>query len=375
MGPEQFSSLDIIRDIPIQPDGDANYLHFTGGLRGCEVAENRWAFEPILDKGSLVTKGVLSKSELKLLVQAIGLRPIAFNHVDWWKGAYHSTWRPIVPGRAKLSTAASDYWAQIVSGGSKDKWRAADLDHKISTREELERLFDSKGAEESIAQSISISLRNMDISIEYISDFYNEHLARLLLEKKILDDGILKSSLDHLLLAHVHSFFTQLGSARDYVAKLISFRLGLDWVRVDSMGKLIRRLKSSDVEKDKILLLMVSRGLIKIGCVAGQEVRLTGWLKDASELRDRFVHRQPYGFRLRESGGSLRKPSEYYEIYKYHRPLVMSSNEEVDILDTVAEYYMNFDELLFDIGLATGYSSEELSFGPDSIKEISFEIK
>lgn len=90
---------------------------------------------------------------------------------------------------------------------------------------QIAALFDNRTEAERLASSISLSLRNMDISVEQIAEFYNEQLVNHMALGKLTGE-LLSSTLDQALFAHVHSFFVHPGAARDYLAAFCALRLG-----------------------------------------------------------------------------------------------------------------------------------------------------
>ncbi|MCB1452730.1 MAG: hypothetical protein KDJ43_03710 [Rhizobiaceae bacterium] len=85
--------------IPRQPDGDAFYRIYSGGMRAAEASDDAWQIEPLLDDGSACTKGFMSKEGLQAFFKQYGFRFIAFHRIVWTNGNYHSSWCPFIPGQ------------------------------------------------------------------------------------------------------------------------------------------------------------------------------------------------------------------------------------------------------------------------------------
>lgn len=227
----------------------------------------------------------------------------------------------------------------------------------------VSELFDEKGEVERLAQSISLSLRNMDLSIEQITIFYNEQLVNLMRSGNVTGEKI-QTSLDQTLFAYVHAFFIHLGTARDYLASLIALRLNLTsqssrrkGQKIDSFANLLNVLRSDEVAQDDLAKLLLSKGIIELNPSNKINFRIAGWLKEASDLRNKFTHQRPYGGKFVERMGFAQPVAQNLGIYRYNRP-ISTGEKEPDVLELITKYYIAAGELFLAASRKTGYDSD-----------------
>ena len=264
----------------------------------------------------------------------------------------------------------ADLWGHIAANLSGD--RATEIDAiEEPTHENLAKILDDKSDVERLAHSISLSLRNMDIAVEQISEFYNEKLVDLM-AAKLLNGERSGSFADSALYAHVHSFFLNLGAARDYLSAMIAFRIGENPKKIDSLNKLRAALRVENLSKDTLLNILSIKGYLGRKSNTIDEVEAAGWLKDASELRNTFVHKRPYGTMSLEQAGYASAIDRDAGLYRYKRPFVTARSAEYDILDLIALHYAKASGLFFECAAASGYDVAMMTFTDEDI--ISIEI-
>ena len=346
--------------IPRQPDGDAFYVHCTGGFRGAKSTEGRWVIEPILYNGRPCRSGFISTEELQMLARKTGFSPIAFQSMGWTNGKYHSHWIPLIPGRQNQLRGPSDLWRSISSNLSRNRSGSHLSKMENPTHKKIADLLDDRAEEERLAQSISLSLRSMDISIEQVAEYHNEQLVNLLASGKTNGERV-ATTLDETLFAHVHSFFMHFGAARDYFGALIASRIGKSPQRFDSMAKLVDALRPEHFSFDKLLELLRSRKFIQPSAKNSNRWEMYGWLKEASELRNEFVHRRPYGSKFMERAGCAVSVRPEFGLFRYFRPIVIDGNAERDVLDVVTAHYKAATTMFQDAAEVSGYDASILT--------------
>jgi hypothetical protein len=194
-----------------QPDGHAFFQIYTGGMRAAETSENAWHIGPILDDGHPCTKGFMPTAKLQDFFRQNRFKFIAFQRIGWIEGNYYSSWCPFIPGQTNHMEGPADLWSNV-AGNLSETRTAPDLAAMVRpTHEQIAALLDNRTEAERLARSISLSLRNMDISVEQIAEFYNEQLVNHMASGN-LEEEHSSSTLDQTLFAHVHSFFMHLGS-------------------------------------------------------------------------------------------------------------------------------------------------------------------
>lgn len=362
---------DWSKSIPRQPDGHAVYLPCTGGVRCVEREKNVWHIEPIFDGSGPSARGFMTKDQLRSFLHQNGLRPIAFHHIGWYRGDYHAKWAPIVPGRTSHVQGAADMWEHISANMSGSRTSPA-LDATIDpTPQKLASLLDADDDTERLAGSISLSLRNMDIALEQVTEFYNENLTGMMAQKNLSGNRV-KSSLDDTLYAQVHSFFMHLGAARDYLGALIAVRIGRDANNFDSMAKLIKLVRTTDFSSDALLTLLHVKGCLQHKPLTLDKVQAAGWLEDVTDLRNQFMHRRPYGAKFVEQMGYAKVIDENAGLYRYVRPILRPDGSEHDVLDLMAYHYVTASALFLECAEQSCYDTEMITLTDRDI--ISFSI-
>lgn len=346
--------------VPIQqiPDSSGFWIHCTGGLRATEYDRDKWTFEPFLVDGKPCAKAYLRRSELQNLFTEVGCKPFAMEQFEWRNGYFRSTWVPITGPVDNHLRAPSELWMHI-GGRLGDKrinphfWVQKDVNV-----EEIAKTFDDHQPEERLSYSIGLSIRNLDISVKNISDFYYNSCINLLRESKFDRKWYSNPSMDAELFANVHSFFVTFGTLRDYLGALISARLKLN-SKIDSMARLLQNITKEKVDDDALLGTLHEECMIRES--ASQTWEAAGWLKESTSLRDRFVHRRPFGQSFYEQGGKLEKLSSNFDAYRYHRPCVDDGLKKDDIFDIIISTYERANKIFQKLAERSGYDFRPLT--------------
>ncbi|TIS99165.1 hypothetical protein [Mesorhizobium sp.] len=359
----------VTRRTPRQPDGDGFLVCCSGGVRAIQQDKDVWFIDPVFDVGPCA-KGVISVLQVQALLKQSGLKEIAFHRTGWLKGEYHSSWSPIVPGRKNHMIGPADIWSQIAGNLARARTASEIKTLDKPSHRQLAALLDARGETERLAQSISLSLRNMDMSIEQIAEFYNEQLANHM-ASGLLDGRRSGTTLDQMLYAHVHAFFMHLGAARDYLATLIGFRLGKDLQKKDSLARLVDVLRTDDFGKDALLDIFTGRGYLRKKATSTNKVEVAGWLAEVTDLRNLLMHKRPYGARFAEHMGYAVAVDAANGLYRYTRPIVLDDGEH-DVLDLILQHYRTACSLFFDCAERSGLDSDVLTLTDADI--ISVEV-
>lgn len=344
-------------------------MHCVGGFRAGMSENDRWVIEPVLDSGRPIRKGFLTKAQLDALMRNTGLMPIAFQSLGWHGGEYHSNWSPIIPGRSRHLQGPSDLWSNLAMNLADQRSNTKLRDMTAPSLEQIASIFDDRSDEERLALSISLSLRSMDISVEQIAEFYHEQLVDLL-AAGFTDGQQSSGSQDQTLFSHVHSFFLHLGAARDYLAALVAARIGKDPSRIDSMARLVDALRPRHFGSDALLDLLVTRKYIVPTPKNLNRREMSGWLHDASVLRNQFVHSRPYGARFIERFGRVTAVAPKSGLYRYTRPILIGNNASGDVLDVVVHHYKRATALFQDLAEASGSDTSMLTLTDKDLRSV-----
>ncbi|WP_143523914.1 hypothetical protein [Rhizobium rhizosphaerae] len=343
------------RIIPREPDGDAFFQIYSGGMRAAELMDKTWYIGPILENGHACSKGTMSRSELQSFLKHYRFKFVAFQIIGWTDGDYHCSWSPFIPGQTKHMLSPADLWSNIRANLAQNRTKSDLRSLGQPTYEKIAAILDSHTDVERVSASISLSLRNLDISVEQICDFYNEKLTNHLALGHL--EGIRSSSsLDNNLYAYVHSFFMHLGAARDYIAAFCSIRIGKDPKTIDSFAKLIDTLRSEHVERDEILKIFLAKGYIKNKETSSTKFETSGWMKEATDLRNEFMHRRPFGERFLEKMGFAEPVDRDLGLYRYKRPIIINDKEE-DALEIIIDHYRKMTDLCSIISNKCGFDA------------------
>ena len=318
---EWFTSFHT-EPIPRLPDGDATYILYTGGLRAAKADERHWAIAPFFSDKKPCFAKYLRQEKLQQLIKELGLQPIAFHHLGWAGGEYHSSLMPIQPGKTKHSLTPANQWSNIshhLAESGTDRGMNWDTPPDPDT---LARILDERKDEERLARSISYSLRSLDIHVEKIAEFYFEQIVNVLAKDTDIGNRIATTQ-DQGFFSHVHSFFAQFGAVRDYLGALIAARLGHDPKTIDSLVKMTREIKKPPAGREAMLDLLITRKLLVKNSDRPGWSR-SAWLKDASDIRDQFIHKRPYGSLFLEGFGMVVPAALGSRLFRYERPFILS---------------------------------------------------
>lgn len=300
-----------------------------------------------------------------------GFRFIAFEHFHWTDGAYGSRWAPFLPGQKNFVMGASDLWGNVAGKLGQQRTQAQLKQFVSPDRSELFAILDAASDGERLARSMSLTLRSLDSTVASIASFYQEELVDML-SSGLTDGRGQKTTRDQELFATVHSFFLNLGSVRDYLAAFIAMQIGRDCQKIDSMAKLAGAIRSSDVSASALLQNLQSRGYLKAKGGASTKWETSGWLAEASDLRNEFVHRRTYGQRAAEAWGRLACVDPEAGMFRYVRPL-MQGDVERDALDVILDHYEKTNELLFACAQLSGHDHAIMTLTDDDIVSVEIE--
>ncbi len=364
--------LSQIIELPRQTDGTGFYLHFTGGFRAAKVTEDAWRIEPVFVNGRACATGPLTMTQLQTLTKQNRFHAIAFQRMGWMDGVYHSTWAPIVPEKANHSEGPAELWSHIA--GNISRPRAKEFFESIErpAEEEFTKAMDDKDPVEALARYISLSLRSMDISVEQIAEHYNEQLVNHMAAGNV-EGQRSANTLSQTLYAHVHSFFLHLGATRDYLGALIAHRVGLDHTKIDSMARLVGKLRQDNMPIDALLGLLTTSGDITAHPEKVGKLAVSGWMEEVTSIRNELVHKRPYGSKSNESWGWVAPTQKEAGLYRYFRPLDVNGDAKQDLLDVLHHHYARCTDLLHKAARASGNDTAMMHITDEDV--ISLEIR
>lgn len=359
------------KKVPRQSDCDGFFQIYSGGMRAAEIAGNAWFIEPVLDGEDPSAKGVMPRREVYAFFRQYAFTFIAFHRVGWFKGNYHSSWSPFIPGQANHFQGPADLWSNVASNLSRA--RTADDFAKLlqPTREQIAALLDDRSEAERLARSISLSLRNMDISVEQIAEFYNEQLVSHMAAGRLAGERS-TTTLDQTLYAHVHSFFMHLGAARDYLAALCALRIGKDPQKVDSFMRLVDAVREEHFDRDPMLSLLRARGYFKVKSLVSSKFEAAGWMAEVTHLRNEFMHRRPYGDQFVEQVGYAEAVDREAGVFRYIRPIVVNGSER-DVQDVITHHYREMTGLCYDAAQMSGNDLAMFTLTDDDIISVDLD--
>lgn len=352
--PSEQISIPTEHVLPIlrEPDGQAFLIHFTGGLRASQVDKNSWMIQPVLNDNKPSKVGLVSRNELEIITQKAGYLPIAFQSLMFINGEYQSFWTPIVPNRKNHFQGPADLWASIAANITKIRTHDR-LKSCSPSIEKYTKILDKFTPEEALTKQISYSLRSLDVSLENIVAYYYDQLVNMSF-KGAFSGELVSTTSDIILYTHIHAFFLHFGTARDYLGAYLALKTGNDIERVDDMVRLVNKLQPSSFENEPILNQLRDKGFIVKNKNNPSKWQLGGWLKDASNLRRRFVHKRPYGTKFSESHGKLIVIDKEAGLMRYFRPIQINNRTNRDALDEIVLHYKQCIEMFQDAAEVSG---------------------
>lgn len=334
-----------------------------------QASEDLWHIEPVFENGEARTKGFLTHNQLRQIVRIGGFKVLGFQASGWLSGEWRSSWRPIIPSQKNHARSPSEVWGSISSNlfaatRAKELAELKDADHS-----KVAAILDDRAVEERLAQAISLSLRSMDLAVEQIAEHYNEQLVNKMYSGDV-DGQRSSNTMDQILFAHVHAFFLQLGSARDYLAAFIANRLNMNAShgKVDTMNALKNKLRSQHADREPILELFLKRKWLKPEPNEPDRWATSGWLKEITGLRNEIVHRRPYGSVYAERFGWVKPVQAELGLYRYFRPIEVEGQAEHDLLDVICYHYRKCTGLFFDAANASGLNGNMMTL---TVKDVA----
>ncbi|MHC2574686.1 hypothetical protein [Rhizobium leguminosarum] len=356
---------DMMQALRREDDGQTFLMAWTGGVKAAQLDQDRWRLLPVLHDRRPHVNGFYTQSELARFLGERGLRFVAFQQINWISGSYLSHWAPRIPGEQNYSLSPSDLWSNVARHLQDARMRPRRGEIQGLTAEEFEEIIDDASEAERLAQLISLSLRNLDTSVEHVASFYHDELINQMADGNI--EGRRSSSMrDQYLYEHVHSFFLHLGAVRDYLAAFIADQIGKDSHAVDSMARLIDVIRARDIESSALLKIVQSSAYITPKDPPSTKWKASGWLDTATDLRNEFVHRRTYGQRSAERMGSLRAADREAGVFRYFRPIALETSDR-DVFDVIVEHYEKVSELLYRCAKASGHNSSIPQLDPNDV--------
>ncbi|KQS87761.1 hypothetical protein [Rhizobium sp. Leaf386] len=315
----------------------------------------------------------MSTATLRSFFRQQGFIFIAFHRIGWFKGQYHSSWCPFIPGQTNHMQGSADLWSNVAGNLSRER-TASDFAALVQpTHKQIAALLDNRSEAERLASSISLSLRNMDICVEQIAEFYNEQLVNHM-ASGTLEGKLSSSPLDQALFAHVQSFFMHLGAARDYLAAFCALRIGKDPQKIDSFTRLTDVVRPEHFAADDLLRLFQQKGYFRQKPSSSVKVEVGGWMEEVTDLRNEFVHRRPYGDRFVEYMGFAKPIDREIGLYRYVRPIVLKSAEE-DVQEVILRHYREMTGLCHTAATLSGSKFSMPTLTDDDIISVEFEAR
>jgi len=127
-------------------------------------------------------------------------------------------------------------------------------------------------------------------------------------------------------------------------------------------------MKLPETSREPLLGLLLEKGYVQAAGSKG--LAISGWMEEASDLRDELVHRRPYGQRFLETSGSIEPVREDHGVFRYFRPIVRQEGTQ-DVFDVIIHHYRKTTELFQEAARRSGYNTEFVTLTDEDI--MSFE--
>ncbi|WP_456387424.1 hypothetical protein, partial [Profundibacter sp.] len=93
-------------------------------------------------------------------------------------------------------------------------------------------------------------------------------------------------------------------------------------------------------------------------------------LREATDIRNFFVHNRPYGQYIQELNGSVQEIDKTIGLYRYYRPFIQECGKTVDIFDLIVEHYKQAMALFRDAANFSGYNQNMITLTSENIRSI-----
>ncbi|MCQ0091858.1 hypothetical protein [Roseovarius sp. M141] len=141
-----------IIELPRQTGGTGFYLHFTGGYRAANVAEDACWIEPVFVNDKPCATGPLTLAQLQMMDNQNDFRAIAFHRFGWMNGEYHLSWVPIVLGKTNHSEGPAELWSNIAGNFSRRRTKRFFEAAERSAEKEIAKALDDQEPLEALAR-------------------------------------------------------------------------------------------------------------------------------------------------------------------------------------------------------------------------------
>lgn len=275
-------------------------VHFSGGLR---ARRNKfgWMIGPMLVEGSIVEMGPVLEQDMNAVAKELQVRALGANETILGD-PYLPTriWEPFV-GLKPTPGLPTELWSNIAHHAA----QAGDQRYS------------------SLARYTDSCLRAAGIRLRDISDGYNSQLLSALNRGIQVGHPFRNIPLNELNLA-IHSFVAEMGAARDYLAAIVGRQLGAPESK-DSLARLDGWLNSNtrSTELNKPAAQMLMQGWTDV---------TDPWLKQLTEYRNLFLHREPMGARGVESAPRI---NSFKSVHGEVRTLILPIPQSLEGLGTV----------------------------------------
>lgn len=239
--------------------------YFTGGIIAIPVEIGGYVVGPTgFQKGALEYLGPYSFEDVGRLTHEAGCYYVGCNEISSSGPARTKIWYPHI-GNSGATEQSSDSWAGIAFQA-----REVGDDHSMG-----------------VARHISISVASASRRLRDVAVLLNEQLQLAVSSQYASGQRYSNIAIHDLYLA-IHSFLSEMCSARDYLCQLAARRVGAK-EGIDNLARLqnwLSKASNANAREDALIKLIQD--------AAGTEAD-PGWLTKLSDLRNQITHRQPLG--------------------------------------------------------------------------------
>ncbi len=325
-------SIDIKQEMEVPDDHQFLILQFTGGLSARRLVEG-WTLEPIPIEGAPHIIGAFKPEEFKAVTENLQVEPIFYEQRGFSSGVRHRFFRPWSPTAHAEQQTTRDHWSAIAGN-----------------------IPASSEKEKNLARNIALGIRNVEIHVGRITDFYGGQLAGAIRKGKSHGTRFSMGS-DDEISASVHDFYSAIGSLRDHMAALIATRNGMPRKR-DDLTKLMQSMKDNEKSYTEGMIKVLLNG--KHLAFQNGKWSTAGILDEIRSIRRKMVHGTPHGAHDDERWGRVVAAlgGENLSVLLYEHCFVDDGGRKHELLKLVRRHYLFMMSLLREMAFASGYASD-----------------
>jgi hypothetical protein len=328
--PPKLSTLMVQNEVPLLQNQKGRRNLFSGGIRLSQISQSEWLIDPVCIAGRACSVGPSSNTNLSHMLNGNGIQIKSTSEFGVFDGSYYEKIFVVDAERACIY----------------------EDDHRIY--EQKMQFFLMQGLEQNEGYLPTDFTVPLDVNVAYnfstqmkycliaLADLHSTYHTMLTIGINAGKETKFSNLTTSQIFTQVHSFYTALGSAKDYLAWLVAIRIGLP-NDCNDLAKLVAAL-NINVTKANCLPIKVMLENQAFG-YDGKKIVQIDWMNEIRQARKNIVHKIPYGSRHSEKHGAIVKSGEFY---KYSHTIKIGE-DDFDVLDVCFKHAMRMLRISKDL--------------------------